>query len=108
MDRRAVVRWRWAGRLPQILAGGSRLRKIPRHLGNAARSRQEAQGQGPSGGPDGGAHLWRRAGVLVPLPMVVGRQGGRGGREDGRAEQQGNYRVGQVRSAVLEGGVRRR
>ena len=41
-------------------------------------------------------HLRRRAGLVVPLSVVVGRQGGRGRRQDRRAQQQGDHRVGQM------------
>ena len=41
-----------------------------------------------------GSYLWRCAGVLVPIFMVVGRQGSRGRRQNRGARQQGNRRVG--------------
>ena len=53
--------------------------------------------------PDRRAHLRRRAGLVVSLSVVVGRQGGRGRRQDRRAQQQGDGRVGEVRRAALEG-----
>ena len=69
--------------------------------------RQEAEGQGASARSDAGARLWRRERVLVPVSLVVGRQGGRSRRQDRRAEQQGDGRVGQVRGRLLEGRLRR-
>ena len=38
-----------------------------------------------------------------PLHVVVGRQGGRGRRQDGRDQLQGDDRVGQVHDRLLEG-----
>ena len=67
------------------------------------RRRQEAEGQGPADRPDRGPHVRRRAGLVVSVPVVVGRQGGRGRRQDRRAEQQGDGRIGQVRGRALEG-----
>ena len=69
---------------------GIRPEKYPADLGGIARGRQEAEGQGPPARPDPGARLRRRQRVLVPVSVVVGRQGGRGRRQDGRAEQQGD------------------
>ena len=63
---------------------------------------KKIEGQGPPDRPDARPHFRRRARLLVPLSVVVGRQGGRGRRQDRRAEQQGNHRVGQVRGVVLE------
>ena len=42
-------------------------------------------------------------GWWYPYPVVVGRQGGRGRRQDRRAEQQGNGRIDQVRGRPVEG-----
>ena len=53
--------------------------------------------------PDRRAYFRRRAGLVVSVSVVVGRQGGRGRRQDRRAEQQGDDRVGQVRRAAVEG-----
>jgi hypothetical protein len=78
-------------------------RQLPDRLGRLSRGRQEAQGEKPAVRPDAGAHLWRRADLLVSLSVVVGRQGGRGRRQDRRAEQQGDRRIGQIRGRVLEG-----
>ena len=88
-------------------AGGG-LRQLPRDLGHVPRCRQEAEGQGPADRPDRRPHLRRRAGLVVSLPLVVGRQGGRGRRQDRRAEQQGNRRVDQVRGRPVEGDHGRR
>ena len=55
---------------------------VPRHLGEVSRGRQEAQGQGPPDRPDARPHVRRRADVHLPLHVVVGRQGGRGRRQD--------------------------
>ena len=84
------------------------LQDLPRDLGHLPRGRQEAQGQGAADRPDRGPHLRRRAGLVVSLPVVVWRQGGRGRRQDRRAEQQGNGRVDQVRGRPVEGDHGRR
>ena len=78
---------------------GLRPRQISADLGRIPHRRQTAQSQGPALRPDSCPRLWRRAGVLVPVFVVVGRQGGRGRRQDRCAEQQGNDRVGQIRCA---------
>ena len=52
--------------------------------------------------PDRRPHLRRRAGLVVPLHVVVGRQGGRGRRQDRRAQHQGDRRVGEVRRRTVE------
>ena len=41
-------------------------------------------------------------GFWYPVSVVVGRQGGRGRRQDRRAEQQGDGRIGQIRDRLLE------
>ena len=81
---------------------------LPRDLGHLPRRRQEAEGQGAADRPDRGPHVRRRAGLVVSLPVVVRRQGGRGRRQDRRAEQQGNGRVDQVRRRPVEGDHGRR
>ena len=43
----------------------------------------------------------------LSLPVVVGRQGGRGRRQDGGHQQQGDHRVRQVHDRLLEGCARR-
>ena len=58
--------------------------ELPRDLGEVSRRRQEAQGQGPSARPDARPHLRRRADLHLSLPVVVGRQGDREGRQDRR------------------------
>ena len=92
VDRRAVDGRRRADRLSQILVRGGRLQHLPRDLGHLPRCRQEAQGQGAADRPDRRPHLRRRAGLVVSLPVVVRRQGGRGRRQDRGAEQQGDRR----------------
>jgi hypothetical protein len=47
-------------------------------------------------------HLRRRSDVHLSLPLVVGRQGGRGRRQSGH-QQQGDPRVRQVHDRLLEG-----
>ena len=108
LDRRALVHRRRARRLSQVLAGRGRCREIPDELGRLPRRRQEAEGGGPSLWPDRRTHLRRRAGLVVSLSVVVGRQGGRGRRQDRRAEHQGDGRVGQVRRRPVEGDDGRR
>src|SRR5436853_24813 len=46
-----------------------------------ARGRQAAEGQGTPARPDAWPRLWRRQRVLVPVSVVVGRQGSRGRRQ---------------------------
>jgi ABC-type glycerol-3-phosphate transport system substrate-binding protein len=76
------------GLQPRVMVERNRLRagKISGNLGRMARGRQEAEGQGASARSDIGPRLWRRERVLVPLSLVVGRQGGRSGRQDGCAQ----------------------
>ena len=81
--------------------------QVPADLGRVPRRRQEAEGEGPSARPDARPHLRRRAGLLLSVSVVLGRQGGRGRRQDRGAEQQGDGRVGQVHGRVLEGALRR-
>src|SRR5439155_4561729 len=57
--------------------------------------------------PDRWPHFRRCPLVLVPVPVVVRRSGGRRRRQDCRAEQQGDDRVGQVRGCPLAGMLRR-
>ena len=71
-------------------------RQLPTDVGRIPRHWQEAEGQESSLWADLGPHLWRRAELLVPVPVVVGRQGGRGGQQDRRLEHQRNARIGQV------------
>src|ERR1700737_849106 len=105
MDRGAVGDRRRADHLPQILVGGDRLqgRQVPWNLGRVPRRRQEIEGQEPAVRPDRRPHLRRRTRLVVPLSVVVGRQGDRRRRQDRRAEQQGDDRVGQIRGRLVEG-----
>ena len=108
----ATVGGKWIG-VPWAVGGGlvtyrkswlaaSRRREIPGNLGRIPGDRQEAEGGWSSLWSDGRTHLRRRTGMVVSLSVVVGRQGGRGRRQDRRAEQQGDDRVGQIRCAVVE------
>ena len=81
---------------------------FPETWDDLPRGRQEAEGQGTADRPDRRPHVRRRAGLVVSLPVVVRRQGGRGRRQDRRAEQQGNGRVDQVRRRPVEGDHGRR
>ena len=58
--------------------------EIPGNLGGVPRGRQEAQGEGTPDRTDAGPHLRRCAGLCLPLPVVVGRQGSRSRRQDRR------------------------
>src|SRR5207248_4586021 len=109
-DRSAVGDRRRFGRLSQILVRGDRLqgRQVPGNLGRVPRRWQETEGQGPAVRPDRRSHLRRRARLVVPLSVVVGRQGDRRRQEDRRAQQQGDDRVGQVRRRPVEGDDGRR
>src|SRR5712672_3267718 len=79
MDRRALVHWWRARRLSQILARRSRFRwQVSGDLGRVPHRWPEAEKSRASLRPDGRAHLRRRTGLVVPLSVVVGRQGGRG------------------------------
>ena len=90
-------------RLSQVVARRGRRDQVPRHLGDLSRGRQEAEGQGPAVRPDARPHLRRRAGLHLSLPVVVGRQGSRGRRQDRRHQLQGDGRVGQVHDRPVEG-----
>ena len=75
---------------------------IPGHLGEVPRGRQEAQSQGPPDRPDARSHFRRCSDVLLPLSVVLGRQGSRRKRQGGH-QQQGDGRLGQVHDRFLEG-----
>ena len=107
LARRAVVRAGHPALLSQVVVRRDRLQQVPDLMGELSRGRQEAQGQGLPDRPDHRPHLQRRARLLLSLPVVVGRQGGRERRQDGRAQQQGDARVGQVHGRLLEGCARR-
>ena len=87
-------------RLSQVVVRRGRRDQVPRHLGELSRGRQEAEGQGPSVRPDARPHLRRRAGLHLSVHVVVGRQGGRGRRQDRRHQLQGDGRVGQVHAGL--------
>src|SRR5918996_702524 len=76
-------------------------------MGRMAPGRQETQGQGQAGGPGPRAQLRGPADLLVPA--AVGLRRGRGGQDgqEGRHQQQGRPRVGEVHAGVLEGRLRR-
>src|SRR6202035_6158066 len=104
MDRSAVVRARRTIGVPEILVRGDRLRRaeIPANLGGISRGRQEAQGEGPAIGSSGQTQLRRPADLCLSVSLVMGRQGGRSGRQDGGAELEGDGRFGRVRRWLLE------
>ena len=102
MDRR-----RRPDRLSQVVVRGGGAQNLSRNLGRLARRRQEIEGQGPADRPDRRAHVRRRAGLVVPEFVVLGRQRGRGRRQDRGPEQPGNHRIGQVRGWTLERRLRR-
>ncbi|MET4790082.1 ABC-type glycerol-3-phosphate transport system substrate-binding protein [Bradyrhizobium japonicum] len=60
--------------------------KFPQDVGGVSRGRQEAEGKGTANRPNAGSHLRRCARLRLPLPVVLGRQGGRGRRQDDCAE----------------------
>ena len=93
---------KWIG-VPWAIGGGlvayrkswlarRRLPKIPGNLGRMARRRKEAQGRRSSDRADLTSHLWRRARILVPILLVLGRQRSRDRRQNRRAQQQGDDR----------------
>jgi len=77
--------------------GGRKSAIMPR----VCRCRQETQAKGPAARSDFGTYIWRRARILVPLPLVMGRQRSRGGWKNGRARYQGDGRVGQIHGQRL-------
>src|SRR5262245_8447285 len=105
MDRSALVHRRPADRLPQVMVRGYWLRgwKISPDLGGIPRGWQEAKSKQPTDWPDAGSHVWRRARFRLPVSVVLGRQGGRGGWQDGCPEQPRNSRVSKVHGGLLEG-----
>src|SRR5262249_45727783 len=107
MDWRAVGHRRRAGRLSQVVVRRDWVQCLPGNLGRVARRRQETQGQGPPHRPNRRTHVRRCAGLVVPVFVVLGREGGRGRRQDGGLEQPGNHRIGQVRGWFLERHLRR-
>src|SRR5262245_8825772 len=108
MDRRTVEH-RWlADRVPEVMVRRDRLhrRQIPADLGGVSRRRQEAEGEEPADRSDAWPYLRRCARLRLPLSVVLGRQGGGGGRQDGLAEQPGDGRIGEVYGCLLEGCTR--
>src|SRR6516165_4051650 len=104
MDRGAMVRRRYTHRLPQVIAGRGRVRRqVPRHVGSISYRGPKAEKIRPTLWPNCWAHLRRRAGMVVSVPLVVGWQGGRGRWQDRCARQQGDARIGQVRRTAVEG-----
>ena len=98
VDRRAVVHRRRAHRLSQILARGGRLRRqFPQTWDDFRAAGKKLKATGRPIGQTAGHTFGDAPGWWYPYPVVVGRQGGRGRRQDRRAEQQGDGRVGQVR-----------
>src|SRR5215467_4150345 len=104
MDWRSLEHWRRAAYQPEVLVrrDGVRRWQISGNLGRVPRARQKAQGPGPSVWSVARPHFRRPGGVLVSLSLVMGRPGGRGGRQDRLAQQQGDGGVGQVRRRLLE------
>src|SRR5262249_37485578 len=101
---RSLEHWRRAAHEPEVLVRGYGVRRwqISGNLGRVPCGRQKAQGPGPSVWPVARPHFRRPGGGLVSLSLVMGRQGGRGGRQDGLAQQQGDGGVGQLRRRLLE------
>src|SRR5580700_9965851 len=69
---------KWIG-VPYCVGGGLvayRKSWLAEGLGHLSHGRQEAEGGRPSLRPDRRPYLWRRAGLVVSLSVVVGRQGG--------------------------------
>ena len=86
VDRRAVDDRRRADRLSQIVARREvGLDKIfPETWEELREAGKKLKAKGRPIGQTAGAHLRRRAGLVVPVSLVVGRQGGRGRRQDRR------------------------
>ena len=80
---------------------------VPEDLGRVARGRQEAQGQGQAGRPGARPQLRRPADLRLPAAVGLRRGRGRPERQEGRPQQQGHARVGEVHAGVLEGRLRR-
>ena len=90
----AVVRRRWSRRLPQIVARRGRVcRQVSAELGRVSRRRQKTESRRSPVWANRRPHFRRRAGMVVSLSVVMGRQGGRGGWQDRRAQQQGDDRI---------------
>src|SRR5262245_6409680 len=93
--------------LSEILVRRNRGDELPRYLGWSESSRKEAKGEGPSHWAVACPIIWRPAGIRLPIPLVVRRQGSGGRRQDRRDQLQGDYRSGQVHGGLLEGSTRR-
>src|SRR5262245_5944159 len=108
MDRPALEHCRLADRLSEVLVRRNRLYRwqIPADLAGVPRRRQEAEGKEPADRSDAWPYLRRCARLRLPLSLVLGRQGGGGGRQDGLAEQPGDGRIGEVYGCLLEGCTR--
>ncbi len=98
---------RQRGRVPALVARGDRPPGVPEDLGRVARGGQEAQGQGQAGGPGTRAQLRRPAHLRLSAPVGLRRRRGRPVGQEGRHQQQGGRRLGEVPAGVLEGRVRR-
>ena len=89
----------FANRTSWFKDGRLRPRQVPADLGRIPRRRQTAQSQAAALRADPRPRLWRRAGVLVSLFVVVGRQGGRGRRQN-RGARTARKRSKSVKFAV--------
>jgi hypothetical protein len=82
--------------------------ELPRDWDTFREAGKKLKAKGRPIGQTAGHTFGDAPGWWYPLPLVVGRQGGRGRRQDRRAEQQGDRRVDQVRGRAVEGDHGRR
>ena len=96
-----VRQCRPADELAHGLVQGGRLREIPGHLGRAARSRHQAQGQGPSVRLRARPRLRRQPRLALSAAVVLWRARGRARRQDGGARFRRDRARRRLRPQVL-------
>ena len=79
------------------------LSKFPETWEQYREAGKKLKAKGQTARPDARPHLRRRADLQLSLSLVLGRQGGRGRRQDRGAQLQGGGRLRQVHDGVLEG-----
>src|SRR5216117_2467963 len=89
------------------VARGGRRSRIPEDLGRGAEAVRPAQAERQAVRPDPRSHIRRRPDLLLSDAVVLRRRRDRQDRQEGRPQQQGRGRGGEVHAGVLEGVLRR-
>ena len=95
------------GRLPEVVAQGGRRQPVSEDVGRGPQALRRAQEEGQALRPDARPHLRRRPGLHLHHALGLRRRRDRPERQEGRAQQQGHARGGEVHAGVLEGMLRR-